>query len=340
MKIEFKHDLSTRNTFRMNVSCECFVEYDSVKELASINFDALPKPFLHIGGGSNLLFTGDFPGTVFHSRINYLKYFDMGMDDVPVAVGAGVNFDRFVGKVCEHGLWGVENLSNIPGEVGAAAVQNIGAYGVEFKDVVSGISCFDLQEHKRVSFKPEECGYGYRHSMFKSPEFKGRYIVTGVLFRLSRVPVPRLDYRGLREKLEAMGCCDPENLTPEQVRNAVIAIRRDKLPDPDEIGSAGSFFKNPVIPAEEFARVSPDGNAPHFLLGDGSVKVPAAWLIDSCGLKGKVIGGAAVYDRQPLVIVNHSGEALPTDILTLEKLIIDTVKERFGIELHPEVEHV
>lgn len=319
----------------MKVNCECFVEYESVKELEGLNFDRLPKPLLHIGEGSNLLFTKDFPGTVLHSNIEYIKYMDMGLEDVPVVVGAGVNFDSFVSETCRHGLWGAENLSLIPGEVGAAAVQNIGAYGVEVKDIISGVVCFDLKERKKVKFAAAECRYGYRSSIFKEPDNKGRYIVTSVLFRLSRKRSPRLEYKGIAEALEGR-----EPQTPQEVREAVIRIRRAKLPDPEETGSAGSFFKNPVVSAEEFARISPDGSAPHYDLPDGRVKVPAAWLIDSCGFKGAAEGGAAVYEKQPLVIVNRSGEASPEDILALEKRITDGVRERFGVELHPEVEHI
>ena len=329
------YDLSAQNTFRMKVSCACYVEYENVKELEGLNFDRLPKPLLHIGEGSNLLFTGDFPGTVLHSNIEFIKYIDMGFDDVPVMVGAGVEWDHFVAETCRHGLWGAENLSLIPGEVGAAAVQNIGAYGVEIKDILSGVVAFDLQERKKVKFSREECRYGYRDSLFKQSGSKGRYVITSVLLRLSRKPAPRLDYKGIREALEGR-----EPQSPQEVREAVIRIRRQKLPDPEELGSAGSFFKNPVVSREEFARISPDGSAPHFDLPDGSVKVPAAWMIDQCGFKGASEGGAAVYERQPLVIVNQSGEATPQEVLALEQRIINGVQERFGVTLHPEVEHI
>lgn len=335
MNIKFKYDLSSQNTFRMKVSCECFVEYDTAKELEGLNFDKLPQPFLHIGEGSNLLFTKDFPGTVLHSKIDYIKYVDMGFDEVPVMVGAGVSFDRFVEQTCGYGLWGAENLSKIPGEVGAAAIQNIGAYGVEAKDIISGVVCFDLVEKKKVKFSVEECRYGYRSSMFKEPENRGRYIVTSVLFRLSRKYSPKLEYKGIKEALA--GIDEP---TPMQVREAVMRIRDEKLPDPAQIGSAGSFFKNPVVSREQFDAISPDGSAPHYDLPDGSVKIPAAWLIDSCGLKGASVGGAQVYRKQPLVIINASGKASPEDVLALEEKIINEVKERFGVELHPEVDHI
>ncbi len=335
MRIKLNYDLGALNTFRMKASCGCFVEYESVKELEGLNFERLPVPLLHIGEGSNLLFTGDFPGTVLHSNIEYVKYVDVGFDDVPVMVGAGVNFDSFVSETCRHGLWGAENLSLIPGEVGAAAVQNIGAYGVEVKDIISGVVCFDLQEKKKVKFSAAECRYGYRMSMFKERENKGRYVVTSVLFRLSRSKGPQLGYKGLSESFDGR---TPSS--PTEVREAVIKLRRAKLPDPEEIGNAGSFFKNPVVSEAEFRRISPDGSAPHFLLPGGEVKIPAAWLIDSCGLKGASVGGASVYEKQPLVIVNRSGEASASDILALEKKIVDTVRERFGVELTAEVEHI
>lgn len=335
MRIKLKYDLSSQNTFRMKVSCECFVEYENVKELEGLNFDKLPKPLLHIGEGSNLLFTRDFPGTVLHSNIEFIKYVDVGFDEVPVMVGAGVSFDNFVEETCRHGLWGAENLSLIPGEVGAAAVQNIGAYGVEVKDIISGVVCFDLKERRKVRFTAAECRYGYRSSMFKEEENKGRYIVTSVLFRLSRKPVPRTEYKGV---LEALAGNEPSS--PMDVREAIIKLRRKKIPDPAEIGSAGSFFKNPVVSAAQFADISPDGSAPHYVLPDGSVKIPAAWMIESCGLKGESEGGAQIYENQPLVIVNATGEATSEDVLSLERKIIDAVKSRFGVELHPEVEHV
>ena len=332
MKLMYDYDLSAHNTFRMKVRCACYIEYENVEELAGLDFDSLPRPVRHIGEGSNLLFTKDFPGTILHSAIRHIKYVDMGLDEVPVIAGGGVRWDNLVAELCSHSLWGAENLSLIPGEVGAAAVQNIGAYGVEFKDIVSGVSCFDLQERRRCKFTVAECGYGYRESMFK--EAAGRYVVTSVLLRVSRKARPRLEYKGLS---------GVDASSPQSVRDAVIAIRRGKLPDPEDTGSAGSFFKNPVISAIDLAWISdsvPGVTVPHFILPGGMVKVPAAWLIDQCGLKGEKAGGAAVYEKQPLVIVNASGDAAPDDVLELERRIVATVHERFGVTLSPEVEHL
>lgn len=330
----------------MKAKCACYVEYDSAAELESLDWDSLPQPIKHIGEGSNLLLTGDFPGTILHSRIDFIKYVDMGFEEVPVMVGSGVHWDRFVDETCGHGLWGAENLSLIPGEAGAAAVQNIGAYGVEVKDIISGVVCFDLQERKKVKFSVAECEYGYRESMFKHAE--GRYIVTSILFRLSRKYNPRLGYKGVRQALGLEEGARPEDLTPMKVREAIIGVRRQKLPDPEELGSAGSFFKNPVVGALDFARIievakrdfGADATVPHFINPDGSIKIPAAWMIEKCGFKGATEGGAAVYEKQPLVLVNKTGNASPKDVLTLENRIITAIRDRFGVELHPEVEHL
>ena len=372
------------NTFGMKVKARCFMEYDSVADLVDIEFEELARPVLHIGGGSNLLFTDDFKGTVLHSKINFIEILD---DDsshsgesvschceervschceerstpchceersdvaIYVSVGAGVVFDDFCAWAAKEGLWGVENLSYIPGEVGASAVQNIGAYGVEVKDVIHKVYCYDTVEEEFVNFSVEECEYGYRDSIFKDPEIKGRYIVTHVVFALSREPRPRLEYGHLKEAVTS-----PENgdasieryLTPEMIRRVIIKIRKEKLPEPSVMGSAGSFFKNPVITMEHYQRIEAaakaehgsDYKVPHYDLPDGMVKVPAAWMIEQCGWKGRRSGGAAVYDKQPLVIVNYTGEAYPEEIIGMERRIIASVKAKFGVDLYPEVEHI
>ena len=410
IKTSYYQDLTKMNTFGMRVKARCFMEYDSVADLVDIEFEELARPVLHIGGGSNLLFTDDFKGTVLHSRINFIEILDecqcatvapshsvgplpallpqaarhkspldclpsgsrpypgvgkchfrtngtssedvystdAGTKNAPevvfVSVGAGVVFDDFCNWAAKEGLWGVENLSYIPGEVGASAVQNIGAYGVEVKDVIRKVYCYDTVEEEFVNFSVEECGYGYRDSIFKNPEIKGRYIITHVVFALSRDPQPKLDYGHLKDAVDAAG----SDLTPAQIRKVIIKIRKEKLPEPSVMGSAGSFFKNPVVSQDHFARIEaaakaeigPDYKVPHYDLPDGMVKVPAAWMIEQCGWKGKRSGGAAVWEKQPLVIVNYTGEAYPEEIIGLEKRIIASVKTKFGIELHPEVEHV
>ena len=324
----------------MKVSCRLYVEVTEPEDLLTLDFDALPQPLFVMGGGSNLLFTGDFPGTV-------LRMANQGHTVMPgptghllVRVAAGVVFDDFCAWAASEGLWGPENLSLIPGEVGASAVQNIGAYGVEAKDIIDTVHAFDRQERRFVDIPGSDCGYGYRTSLFKTA-WKGRYIITAVTFRLSTAPQPKLDYGGVRK---ALGDREP---SPQVIRETVIGIREQKLPDPKEIGSAGSFFCNPVIEREHFERIvaiakaenGPEYEVPHYDVGE-KVKVPAAWMIDQCGFKGMRLGGAQVYPKQPLVIVNATGSATPEEIVALEQRVIGTIKDKYGIELHPEVEHV
>ena len=336
------------NTFGMKVKARCFIEYDSVADLVDIEFEELARPVLHIGGGSNLLFTDDFKGTVLHSKINFIEEIGTDGNDVLVSVGAGVVFDDFCDWAAKEGLWGVENLSYIPGEVGASAVQNIGAYGVEVKDVIRKVYCYDTVEEEFVNFDVEDCDYGYRDSAFKDPEIKGRYIVTHVVFALSREPQPKLDYGHLKAAVEEAAAVSGKPVSPALVRKVIIRIRKEKLPEPSVMGSAGSFFKNPVITAEHFTRIETaakaelgaDYKVPHYDLPDGTVKVPAAWMIEQCGWKGRRSGGAAVYEKQPLVIVNYTGEAYPEEIIGLERRVIASVKQKFDVVLHPEVEHI
>lgn len=344
---EYYKDLTKCNTFGMKVKAKAFVEYDSVADLVELDLEGLPRPILHIGAGSNLLFTEDFKGTVLHSAIKFIEPLsEEGSDDsVKVSVGSGVIFDDFCAWAASNGLWGTENLSNIPGETGAAAVQNIGAYGVEVKDIIDTVYCYDLEEEEFVHFDVQECGYGYRDSVFKGTSFKGRYIVTHVVFRLNRKPEPKLDYGYLEDSVRNFA--KGGEISPQVVRDAVISIRKEKLPDPAVLGSAGSFFKNPVVDKEVFKKicavaVSEFGQetlVPHYVVGD-CYKVPAAWLIEKCGWKGKRAGGAAVYEKQPLVIVNFTGDAYPEEIVGLEKRIVSSVEAKFGIRLSPEVEHI
>ena len=337
----------------MRVRCALYVEITEEADLPALDWAALPQPVLVMGGGSNLLFTKDFPGTVLHyaegtafsggrgRRERSERSPAEGSTFCHVTVPAGVVFDNFCAWAAAEGLWGPENLSLIPGEVGASAVQNIGAYGVEAKDIIADIRAWDRQEGRFVHIDPASCAYGYRTSKFKT-EWKGRYLITAVTYRLSREPRPILDYGGIRKALEGS-----ISITPQLIRDTIIDIRRQKLPDPAEVGSAGSFFCNPVIGREHFERIQaaarsekgPDYAVPHFDTPDG-VKVPAAWMIEQCGFKGVRNGGAQVYQNQPLVIVNESGSATPEDIIGLERQIISAVRDRFAVTLHPEVEHV
>ena len=330
----------------MRVSCRLYVEVTEPEDLLTLDLEALPQPLFVMGGGSDLLFTRDFPGTVLHMANQGITLNPVistkaeGRAEKSATVAAGVVFDDFCAWAAAEGLWGPENLSLIPGEVGASAVQNIGAYGVEAKDIIDTVHAFDWQERRFVDIPGADCGYGYRTSRFKT-EWKGRYIITAVTFRLSTAPQPKLDYGGVRK---ALGDREP---APQVIRETIIDIREQKLPDPKEIGSAGSFFCNPVIDKEHFARIvalakaenGPEYEVPHYDVGD-CVKVPAAWMIDQCGFKGMRLGGAQVYPKQPLVIVNATGTATPEEIIALEQRVIGTIKDKYGIELHPEVEHV
>ncbi len=337
-------DLTDLNTFRMRVKCRQFIEYDSVADLIDIDFSELAAPVRHIGGGSNLLFREDFDGTILHSAVKFIYELPeeddlrRSDDETLVSVGAGVIFDDFCEWAAENGYWGPENLSHIPGETGAAAVQNIGAYGAEAADIIRQVCCYDTEEEEFVRFNAEDCGYGYRTSIFKSPELKDRYIVTNVIFALSKTAKPRLDYGHVRTAVEE--ATGGNAVTPGLVRKVITDIRKAKLPEVSEIGSAGSFFKNPVVPEEKFRKVQEavEGcEVPHYNTADG-VKIPAAFLIEQCGWKGYSYGNAAVYAKQPLVLINATGDARPSEIIDLKDRITASVKEKFGIELQPEVE--
>ncbi|MGM9739875.1 MAG: UDP-N-acetylmuramate dehydrogenase [Candidatus Cryptobacteroides sp.] len=344
--IEERHNFSLKamNTFGMDVSCGVFIEYDNEEDLRRIDFNALDKPVFHIGRGSNVLFSGNFPGTVLHSAIKYLRtlpedgpeYAGLDGDTVLIAAGSGVTMDSICCLAAENGFWGIENLSLIPGEIGAAAVQNIGAYGSEISQALHSVRCYDTEECRFIVLRPEECGYGYRDSFFK--HCKGRFIITEVVLSLTKAFSPQLGYGNVRQTAEAM-LAPGETLTPMKVREAVIGIRNGKLPDPADVGSAGSFFKNPVVDKAIFSSLADRlGEFPHYDLPDGNVKIPAGWLVEQCGWKGRTIGNAGVYPKQALVLTNATGKASPEEIIALKDLIIKSVVDRFGITLVPEVE--
>lgn len=326
--------LKDHNTFKMDVKCAKFLEVDNMEDLPELAYIlSKEQQWLCLGGGSNLLFTKDYPGAVVHCAMNNFKIVEEDSDKVKIFCEAGRPLDDFVKITTEMGLWGLENLSGIPGDVGASAVQNVGAYGVEACDVIEKIKAFDLKNNYFVEFEPRECGYGYRESMFKHLDNKMRYIIAGITFIFSKQPSPHLDYPALRAKLP-----QTEGLVSQKVRETIIEIRNSKLPDPALVPSAGSFFRNPVITKAEFEGI--EGNPPHYLLPDNKVKIPAAWLIEQCGWKGRSMGNAAVWHLQPLVLVNQEGKATPDEILALQKAIINNVKDRFNISLQPEVEFI
>ncbi len=327
------------NTFGFDVKARCMMEYDSEEDLQRVLERVRTAyagcPVLHIGGGSNLLFRTDFDGVVLHSAIRGITCDSLTSDTVRLRVGAGVVWDELVAYCVEHHYCGLENLSLIPGEVGASAVQNIGAYGAEAKDFISGVEAVELATGEKRFFSTADCRYAYRQSVFKQ-ELRGRYAVTYVWFDLSTAFVPNLDYGGIRRELEAEGIAT-EHLRPADVRRVVMNIRRSKLPDPAQTGNAGSFFMNPVVEKsvyEEWIRRYPD--MPHYEVDTEHVKVPAGWMIDRCGWKGRSLGRAAVHDKQALVLVNRGG-ASGAEVLALSDAIRASVREKFGIDIRPEV---
>jgi UDP-N-acetylmuramate dehydrogenase len=336
MKIEQHSSLLPYNTFGIDVKADFFIEYDSAADLQAVLQTEIVRNnrTLHIGGGSNLLFMQDFNGVILHSAIHSIQQVHEDADSVTLEVGASVNWDDFVGYCVEHGWGGIENLSLIPGEVGASAVQNIGAYGVEVKDVIVEVNAVEVETAAFRTFSKEACQYGYRDSIFKN-EYKGRYIITSVLFRLNKHLEFKLNYQHLEEEVIKNG-----ELNLANIRKTIIHIRETKLPDPKIMGNAGSFFMNPVIPKEQFISLQTVyPQIPHYFDTDTTEKVPAAWLIDQCGWKGKRIGNAGVHEKQALVLVNLGG-ATGAEIVYLADQIQQSVREKFGIELKPEVNYI
>lgn len=333
--IENNKDLRDLTTFKVPVKSRYFAEYSSERELLAISRspEFLNNRVLHIGGGSNLLFLSDYDGLILHSKVKGIKEYKKDDRTVYAIVGAAENWDGFVRWCIDRGLAGVENLALIPGEVGASAVQNIGAYGVEAGDVIHSVECFDILSRKTVTFSKEECRFGYRDSMFKH-EGKGRYYVLRVCFKLSpSTEASSFTYGPLKDLKEQLG----HTPSIREVADTVVSIRKSKLPDPETIGSAGSFFKNPVVSKDVYDRLCREyHDIPGYNLADGTVKLSAAWLIDRCGLKGYRKGDAEVYSLQPLVIVN-TGNATGEDVREVADHVIKTVRSKFYITLHPEV---
>lgn len=322
------------NTFGIDVTAARFITYDSIEDLRTLIVEKrFAEPFLHIGGGSNLLFLNNYSGTVLHSGIKDIEITDETPDTVCLKVGAGVVWDDFVAYCVENQWYGAENLSVIPGEVGASAVQNVGAYGVEAKDLIVEVYTLNMKGEERV-FSNADCRFAYRYSTFKAQSGKDIFI-THVCFRLSKKESYTLDYGTIRKELEAYPA--PSLAV---VREIIIRIRQSKLPDPAVLGNAGSFFMNPVVPKATFDalyRLYP--SMPYYTTGDDAVKIPAGWLIEQAGWKGKSLGLAAVHDKQALVLVNKGG-ATGADILKLSDAVRRAVREMFDIDIHPEVKMV
>lgn len=332
------HSLLSHNTFGIDARCRRYVEYANADEAQTIcrQLSAADYPLLLIGAGSNLLLTADYPETVITPEARFdVKTTDCqdDADAVELECWAGTTFDDVVEYAVAHGWHGAENLSLIPGEVGASAVQNIGAYGAEAKDIIVRVKAVEIATAKVVEIIAEECQYGYRQSRFKH-EWRDRYLITSVVYRLSRRFEPRLDYGNIKSTLASRGITTP---TAAELRQAIIDIRRAKLPDPKVEGNAGSFFMNPVVPTSHFERLLvqyPD--MPHYRIDDDNVKIPAGWMIDQCGWRGRTVGHVGVHANQALVLVNRGG-ATGNEVVALYKAIQHDVKDRFGIDIYPEV---
>jgi len=297
------------NTFGIDAKAKLFIEYESVEELRQVLKEHKGERILHIGQGSNLLFTKDFDGVILHSKMARARF----LDDETVEVQNGLRLDDLIAQLTDMNYCGLEKLSLIPGEVGASAVQNVGAYGCEAKDVILRVHTLDVETLEERVFTNEECKFGYRDSAFKH-ELKGRYIVTSVVYKVK-----------------------PGDAT--KTREEIIETRNGKLPKVGEVGSAGSFFMNPFVPEEQAnALLKQYPDMPHFASPQG-VKIPAAWLIEQCGWKGKTLGGAQVWPKQPLVIVN-ANNASAQEIMELAAQVSASVKEKFNIDIHPEVNYI
>ncbi len=335
--IQFSENISLKeyNTFGLEAKARYFVsvsDYDALKSVVK-SFDPGENRHLIIGGGSNLLFTKDFDGWILHSDIKGIEVTEETDEYVFVKAGSGENWSDFVDYTVEQGWGGLENLSLIPGTVGAAPVQNIGAYGLEQKEVFVHLEACNLITGKICHFNKLECDFGYRNSIFKGAE-KGKWFVLNVTYRLEKHPRLRLDYKPL---LELFSNIPKEKITVKAVSNAVKSIRRSKLPEPKELGNAGSFFKNPVILPGIFSLLQQQfPEMPFYALENGLVKIPAGWLIEQAGWKGKRMGHAGVHDRQALVIVNYGG-ATGKEILALAEAVQKEVLRKFNIALEPEV---
>ena len=331
MKDICNYSLKEHNTFGIDAKCSRFLEFeddDEALEVAGILRESQP-PYIIIGGGSNLLLTRDFEGVVVRSAIKG-HYFE---DGYRMICGSGETFDDMVAMSIEAGYYGLENLSLIPGDVGASAVQNIGAYGVEAKDLVLCVWAIEIATGKPCMWGNEECEYGYRQSRFKK-DWKNRYLITRVTYGLSRTFKPHLDYGNIRAELERKGITEP---TAQQLRQTIIDIRNAKLPDPKVTGNAGSFFMNPVVSREKYEELAAQfADMPHYKVDEQHEKIPAGWMIDQCGWKGRTMGRAGVHPKQALVLVNLGG-ATGSEIVALCNAIQQDVKAKFGIDIHPEV---
>ncbi|MBQ1201001.1 MAG: UDP-N-acetylmuramate dehydrogenase [Alistipes sp.] len=326
-------DLSARNSFKVHQQAAKIVEFDSNSDLQQVFAEHVTDHWMVMGGANNILFTRDIDFPIIIPRNEQIEILSEGNEGVYVRVGAGLEWDELVAWSVERGLWGLENLSLIPGKVGAAPVQNIGAYGAEAKDTIASVEMFFPEQGAFVTLAAEHCGFGYRESVFKHT-LKGRVIITSVTFCLSKVAAPKLGYGDVEREVEARGGVSLTN-----IREAICAIRRAKLPDTAVTGNAGSFFKNPIVEAsvaQNLLEQYPD--MPHYPTTDTTkVKLAAGWLIDQCGLKGYSEGNVGVHSRQALVLINTTGNATGSEVIAFAGKVCQTVAQKFGITIEPEV---
>ena len=334
---EFRdYNLLHHNTFGINACCRRFLEIETDADASFLPslLTFSDSPLLIIGGGSNLLLTSDYyTGTVLHVGIRGMEPRECADGSVLLRVGSGETWDDVVQLCVQRGWHDMENLSLIPGEVGASAVQNIGAYGAEASHIIYNVEAVEIATGEPVVLDAQDCGYGYRQSRFKK-EWRGRYLITHVTYRLHTVFTPCLNYGNIRDVLRQRGIDSP---SAGELRQAIIDIRREKLPDPLVVGNAGSFFMNPVVSREVFLELQRDyPDMPYYTVDEASVKIPAGWMIEQCGWKGRSLGRAGVHCRQALVLVNRGG-ATGADIVALSEAVRHDVREKFGIEISPEV---
>lgn len=334
MLIEKKKSLKSYNTFGINVSARYFAEIKSVEEFLELRTTKeFKEEKLILGGGSNILLTKDFNGLVIKNSMPGIRIIKEEGNDVWVKAAAGERWHQFVLFCIEKNLAGVENLSLIPGQVGAAPMQNIGAYGVEQKETFDELEAVSISSGESVKFKNADCEFGYRESVFKN-KYKNQFLITAVTFKLSKIPHYNISYGDIKMTLDEMRV---NELSLKAVSDAVIKIRSSKLPDPKVLGNAGSFFKNPVITKEQFEKVKEKFPViPHYPQKNGEVKIPAGYLIEQCGWKGKVVRHTGSHKTQALVLVNYGG-ATGMEIYQLALDIQQSVQEKFGITILPEV---
>ncbi|MCR9227734.1 MAG: UDP-N-acetylmuramate dehydrogenase [Flavobacteriaceae bacterium] len=334
MNIQENISLKNHNTFGIDVKARFFVEITGLVQLQKVlELKAYPKKFI-ISGGSNMLLTKDIDALVVHIKLKGISIVEENENFVEVKAMAGENWHELVMWSLDQGFGGLENLSLIPGNVGTAPIQNIGAYGVELKDVFVSCAAMEVKTGELEGFDNEACEFGYRESIFKN-KAKGKYIITSVVLKLTKKDhVLHTGYGSIENELKDKGIVHP---TIRDISDAVIAIRRSKLPDPTEIGNSGSFFKNPVISRKAFDKfIKKNPNAPFYEVDDDQFKIPAGWLVEQCGFKGKRFGEAGVHEKQALVLVNYGG-ATGKEILDLSKKIQEDVQKTFKIKIQPEV---